>query len=209
MGIIVFAISLSLFLERWRENVHDRHLEKEFLTNLREDMQMKLKELRGDYSQFNYLDTLCLYLKNDSNYKENGKKEVIAKVQSLNGGIWMVIEPNNVLFESIKQSGKLYVIQNRPLSQRIINFYQHEFPLLTGMYEKWYYPHLSEWQKAFTAKIDVTNVNSAYETMHKNNEIKQRLYLLHSSISIVGGGYKALILQAEKIMADIDAEIKK
>jgi hypothetical protein len=38
ISIIVFAITLSLLLERWRENAHEIIVEKKFLTGLRIDL---------------------------------------------------------------------------------------------------------------------------------------------------------------------------
>jgi len=45
--IIVFAISLSLFLERWREKSQDHQLEKNFLIGLKGDLQADLKEMQN------------------------------------------------------------------------------------------------------------------------------------------------------------------
>lgn len=46
--IIVFAVSLSLYLERWREKNHDDQIEKHFLTGVRSDLQSDIKELSAD-----------------------------------------------------------------------------------------------------------------------------------------------------------------
>jgi Peptidase family S41 len=40
--IIVFAISATLYMERWRENQHDWHLEKEFLSDLKSGITIKI-----------------------------------------------------------------------------------------------------------------------------------------------------------------------
>jgi len=43
IAIIVFAISLSLYLERWREEKDDHHIETRFLEGLKADLGTDLK----------------------------------------------------------------------------------------------------------------------------------------------------------------------
>src|SRR5664279_6058753 len=50
--IIVFAVSLSLYLERWRKKQHDRQIEKNFLTGLRYDLQNDTIEMSSDAAFF-------------------------------------------------------------------------------------------------------------------------------------------------------------
>ena len=44
--IIVFAITLSLFFERWRQNVEDHNLEKTFLQGLQLDLSKDVNQLK-------------------------------------------------------------------------------------------------------------------------------------------------------------------
>ena len=48
IGIIVFAITLSLWLHNWQEHRHNRARERQFLLGLRQDLGHDIAELRSD-----------------------------------------------------------------------------------------------------------------------------------------------------------------
>ena len=52
VAIIVFGITLSLMVERWRENVHERSIEKKFLLGLRVDLQNDIQQLKDDSTSY-------------------------------------------------------------------------------------------------------------------------------------------------------------
>ena len=52
IGIIVFAVSLSIWLHNWSESLKDRDEEREFLTGLKQDLQADIKEMTSDRHAF-------------------------------------------------------------------------------------------------------------------------------------------------------------
>src|SRR3954470_4529768 len=50
--IIVFAITLSLIVERWREHVHEQTIEKQFLIGLKKDLQADLVQEAEDSAAY-------------------------------------------------------------------------------------------------------------------------------------------------------------
>src|SRR5580693_2893454 len=52
IGIIVFAVSLSIWLHGWAESRGDRREEREFLTGLRKDLVADLAEMQGDRDDY-------------------------------------------------------------------------------------------------------------------------------------------------------------
>ena len=54
VGIIVFAVSLSIWLHGWAEDRKDHQEEREFLLGLRQDLQADVKEMMGDRDTYSY-----------------------------------------------------------------------------------------------------------------------------------------------------------
>src|ERR1700761_4706533 len=50
--IIVFAVSLSIWLHNWSESRKDREEEREFLVGLKQDLQADSAEMSGDRASF-------------------------------------------------------------------------------------------------------------------------------------------------------------
>ena len=48
IGIIVFAVTLSIWLHNWSDSNKDREEEREFLTGLKGDLQADMVEMRSD-----------------------------------------------------------------------------------------------------------------------------------------------------------------
>ncbi|WP_157097881.1 hypothetical protein [Niabella ginsenosidivorans] len=126
IAIIVFAISLSLFLERWREKTEDHHLEKKFLSGLRTDLQTDLKELQAASEKWRSM-------KQAARYFLKPEKEITASNDSTRFYGYKLFHnvyffPNSNRYESLKSTGKLNVIKNETLQGNIIDLYQTKIP---------------------------------------------------------------------------------
>lgn len=127
--IIVFAISLSFYLERNRENGHDRKLEKEFLLGLRTDLTNDITELSDDSSFYEHLQRGFTYFLNVGSHKTPYTAD---SIRFYNNTLYSSVNliPNNSRFEGLKASGKLQVIHDHQLLDDILNLYQEKIPLL-------------------------------------------------------------------------------
>jgi len=125
--IIVFAITLSLYLHERAEKREDRHLQDEFLLGLQEDLQNDIKELTED----------------SLSYIRNGKAfryfKHLGLDQSLPDSVpfyWNnlfntnILIPNDSRFQGLKSAGKLYVIGDKKLLNDILDLYQEKIPAL-------------------------------------------------------------------------------
>ena len=124
--IIVFAISFSLLLERWRQKTEDRRIEKNFLIGLKGDLQSDMKELRETSLK-------CISMKEGAKYFLKPEKEIswMADTIKFYGSRLfhdIYFFPNANRYESIKSTGKLDVIENEVLQNDIINLYQTQIP---------------------------------------------------------------------------------
>lgn len=145
IGIIVFAISLSIWLHSWHEHSVERETEHKFLAGLRTDLVDDLREQRSDSSSFlaqmkgfHYYRTLTAQTVNRDSINNYGwtLRNVTALV------------PNNSRFEGLKSSGKLDVIEDEALKGAILDHYQELIPSLvnsTSLYNEYKMANLSSY----------------------------------------------------------------
>jgi hypothetical protein len=125
--IIVFAISLSLYLHERAEKNEEHHLQDEFLVGLKEDLQNDIKELTEDSLS---------YIKNQKGFHYFRQ---LGNDQSLPDSVafyWNtlfnsnILIPNDSRFQGLKSAGKLYVIGDKKLLNDILDLYQEKIPAL-------------------------------------------------------------------------------
>ncbi|SHN11314.1 hypothetical protein [Mucilaginibacter sp. OK098] len=122
IAIIVFAITLSLFVERYREHQQEQKLEHSFLTNLVGDLKNDLDQLHNDSDNYARMDKSFAYLKQAYNGKKLNPDSASKAINYLYNTIEFV--PSNSRYEALKASGKLDVIENKNLQVEIVNLYQ-------------------------------------------------------------------------------------
>jgi hypothetical protein len=127
--IIVFAVSLSLYLERWREKQHDKQIERDFLTGLRYDLTSDIAEMSGDANLYTTEANAFRYFYAARIYSPDS-------VHAYKGTLsdFTQLTPNTNRYEALKSSGKLDVIENAQLLDNIANLYQDEIPGLIEVF---------------------------------------------------------------------------
>ncbi len=125
IAIIVFAISLSLLLERWRENAHDKTIEKNFLTGLRGDLLSDIQQLKADSASYSLMYNGWHYLRNAGvNNILLNSDSLLLYGRSLTGAAQFM--PANSRFEALKSSGQVNVIEDDSLQNMILDLYQNK-----------------------------------------------------------------------------------
>jgi hypothetical protein len=126
--IIVFAVSLSIWLHGKSEHNHQQKEVKEFLSGLKQDLLSDIKEMnedrdsyRGQSNTFRYITSIKL---NEALQKDSLQKYVrwIFNTTGLN--------QNNGRFEGFKSAGKIGNIENKKLQDDIMDLYQENIPSL-------------------------------------------------------------------------------
>jgi hypothetical protein len=126
IGIIVFAVSFSIWLHNWSEGLKDRREEKEFLKGLKGDIEADLKEMNSDRANLSKGYWAISY------FGKVGAGQPLTK-DSLNKNLWIFfsqaqINPRIARYEALKASGKFDIINNKKLQYDIIDLYQKDFP---------------------------------------------------------------------------------
>jgi hypothetical protein len=183
--IIVFAVSLSIGLHSWNEHRHQQKLVREFLTDLKSELN---KDLLG---------------------LEEGKKEYDAIKKSIaslddttigNFSINYIIRVNNnANYEGFKSSGKISTIENKKLKNLILEYYQKTNPSTYNL------------DNIFNAQVKTIADESNFDSRNmfdilnekKYNRVLKRLeyYIEHNKVS-----YDAATKQIKEIMEEIEKE---
>ncbi|HVX24933.1 MAG TPA: hypothetical protein VHB70_01225 [Parafilimonas sp.] len=129
VAIIVFGITLSLMVERWRENVHERSIEKKFLLGLRVDLQNDIQQLQSDSATYHDLYKGWHYLRNAGMHKIALNRDSAIEYENTLTNTTEFI-PNNNRFEALKSSGQFNVIENDSLQNLILDLYQNRIASL-------------------------------------------------------------------------------
>jgi len=205
--IIVFAITLSLYLHERAQKSEDHHLQDEFLLGLKEDLQNDINELSGD--SLAYIRTL------------NGFKyfKRLAVEQATSDSIpyyWNTLyntaglQPNDSRFEGMKSAGKLYVITNKKLLNDILDLYQEKIPMLlraTNMFSDFKVNRLAAFLENNLTSADRTDNN--LKTLLKEKP-QLRNYLSYDNfIMDILGRYHTVLEQSRLLIGEISKEVKE
>src|ERR1700722_10505238 len=113
IGIIVFAVTLSIWLHNWSDSNKDREEEREFLTGLKGDLQADMAEMKGDSTAYRLEQRAIGY------FQRVGAGEAINKDSMLFYRHMLFddaqIYPRSSRFEALKGSGRMSIIRNKQL----------------------------------------------------------------------------------------------
>lgn len=133
--IIVFAVTVSIYLHDRSELKHQRHETKEFLLGLKEDLKTDIDEMNADKSSFLESGKAFRYItgrRMNEQLNADSMKKYYGYIFNTTGLI-----PNSGRFEGFKSSGKIGTIENKELQNNIMDLYQENIPNLivsTNMY---------------------------------------------------------------------------
>ncbi|RFZ81080.1 hypothetical protein DYU05_20180 [Mucilaginibacter terrenus] len=130
IAIIVFAITLSLIVERWRENSAEKTLEHNFLSNLVTDLKEDQKQLEEDSASYVNMKKAFSYYRAAYSGKQLNPDTASRMIDYMYNVVGFV--PSSGRFEALKASGKLDVIEDKDLQVEIVNLYQQIIPSLVA-----------------------------------------------------------------------------
>jgi hypothetical protein len=128
IAIIVFAVSVSIWLHGISEHNHQQKEVKTFLLSLRRDLLSDTKEMREDIASYNEQ-------KKAFRYVLNAKPGIVLEKDSVRlYKRWFFnttkLQQNNGRFEGFKSSGKIGNIEDEVLQNDIMDLYQENIPSL-------------------------------------------------------------------------------
>lgn len=202
IGIIVFAILLSIQLHNWHEHSLDRETERKFLTGLRQDLSQDLQEMSSDSAS--YLKQLCGF-----RYFRHLTPQTLSP-DSLQMHSWTLrnttgLIPNSSRFEGLKSSGRLEVIENDELLNGILDYYQEQVPSLvlnTTLYSDYKRQYMNSYLDMHLA-ADGSNLPAVMAQLPMQNFLNRQgdiLNILHK--------YHEVMQHSRQLIARIDQHLR-
>ena len=126
--IIVFAVSLSIWLHDRSEHKHQQKEVKEFLLGLREDLLKDITEMKTDKESYLNQGIAFSYI-TGVKLNQTLDKDSLRKYQSSLFNTTR-LQQNSGRFEGFKASGKIGEIEDQTLQNDIMDLYQENIPSL-------------------------------------------------------------------------------
>ncbi len=204
--IIVFAVSLSIWLHGQSEHAHQQKEVKEFLLGLQADLINDRAEMGADRERFilsgmafSYLRTLKL---NEAVNIDSIKKYRDVLFNSTG------LIPNSGRFEGFKSAGKIGTIENKVLQNEIMNLYQENIPFLITQTD-YYNAGKRKLNDFFTKNLQRTeNGANNFISLLGNEEVYNMGDELKETKNIIEQ-YNKCIKNIDQINKLIDEEYKK
>jgi hypothetical protein len=200
IAIIVFAVSLSIWLHSWSEHRHEQKEVTEFLTGLKKDLEQDIRLLERNTNIISRIR---------DNYQRLGTLASAAPDPYADSLInhfevdLLVMRPNIGRYEGFKSSGKIGTIENDSLKENILIYYQQTLPdLVYG--ENFVNTVQLKIQELGIEKPDHVSLLA----FARSTKIQSMLNLGSQNFSVNINGYGKAIREARKIIADIDAQGK-
>lgn len=195
VAIIVFAVSVSISLHTWNTNRQQRTEVREFLADLKEDLNKDKKNLVDEQKRL------------------EGAMVAIAAIKALTpeklaniGAVELTVHLINRKtfsgnYDGFKSSGKIGYIHNKGLKNAILSYYQESMPSLDQI-------------EQFRNKQGVEIIELVGETTMKahqfhNPRVRTKLGFVEQATRSLIESYKICIGQAELIVGEIDRELKR
>jgi hypothetical protein len=198
--IIVFAVTLSIWLHSWSDHRHEQKETAEFLRGLKDDLSKDIRLLEENK------DTIARI---DSSFRFLGAFIHAGSIDTASEGLishylnfsLVLTHPQIGRYEGFKSSGKIGTIENDSLKQNILAYYQQTLPDLGEM---------EALVNSFQSKILDVEVdrNDAVSLRTTAKTIKMRALLQFATSNMDGviQAYEEAQQQAKKIIALIDAQ---
>jgi hypothetical protein len=126
IGIIVFAVTFSIWLHDRSEHKHEQAQVKQFLAGLKTDLQDDIKEMRGDSASYRRYEKAFRFFSSAGTPLNHDSVSIYSPYLFNTTGLI----PNNGRYEGFKASGKLINIEDAGLQNNIADFYQEIIPSL-------------------------------------------------------------------------------
>lgn len=199
--IIVFAVTLSIWLHSWSEKRHQQEDAEKFLIGLKDD-------LKNDISNLESTKKMLDETQQQINFVLHLTPEMIdsikAKKQQINSGTNFIRTlTNNGRYEGFKSSGKINTIENEKLRNKILSFYQQTIPQITLIE--------NSYEKLTSRYVDLL-INGKEDEDINTTLLKKKTKIMLSGINNFTKynqkSYEDAIKEAKEIINEIDNENK-
>jgi hypothetical protein len=205
IAIIVFAVTISIWLHNNSEHRHQQEDVKTFLLGLEKDLTSDIAEMQNDKQSYEMQKAAFTYISRT----RLGQTLSPDSLRYYSNWIYnsTALTPNNGRFEGFKSSGKIGFIENDSLQNDILDLYQENIPSLLASTSN-YINHknvlFDYLQKTLRRVTDSTTNDADVLNTEEGHNISRVL----SFTTEITGRYDATINKMKKITAEINREYK-
>jgi Family of unknown function (DUF6090) len=198
IGIIVFAVTLSIWLHGWSDHRQEQKETNEFLRGLKSDLAKDIRELQENKATFSKVDSDFQFLRrlNDSHQIDTASNQLITHYLDFS---MSVTHANVGRYEGFKSSGKIGTIEDDSLKQEILEYYQQTIP---GVGDIEGIANTFE-QKLIDMEVSKEDKEN-FRELAKSFKMRALLEFATDNIEAVNRYYDSTTLQAKKIGNRID-----
>lgn len=133
--IIVFAVSLSIWLHGWSEHRHEQEQVKKFLLGLKSDIQSDVDDSKTIIKQYQDFGKVYTSLSNLDKNKPYDQEVLKKQLAYINTNVYL--RPKIYRFNGFVSSGRIGNIENDSLSLNILKFYQETLSEVNSSESGW------------------------------------------------------------------------
>jgi len=203
VAIIIFAVTLSIWVHDMSDHNHEQKDVKSFLLGLRQDLKTDLVQMKEDTNAFTQQGLIFVYITtNPPGIKLN--KDSLKKRQDYLFNITSFVG-NDGRYQGFKSSGKLGNIEDDSLQNNIIELYQSNIPAIlasTNGYnqrkEALFEFFNKNIKRTANGNTNLPDILSTDEAVNISNNL--------TDVSEINAWYKSAIKKSEKIIEEINAD---
>lgn len=206
--IIVFAVSLSIWLHNWAESRKDREEERDFLVGLKQDLQADIQEMEGDKATYEgVLEGMRYFIRVGNGEPVN--MDSAKKYQPILFST-VQIDPRISRFEALRGSGRLGIIQDKELLVNITDLYAKGFNHLRRINDFMSTLRTDKLLPFFAAHLHVNPEGTAATNIEEVLRLSEaRVYVSAlASASANVADYDRMIVKSKLIINGIDKDLK-
>ena len=203
--IIVFAVSLTTWFHDLNEHRSQQKEVKEFLIDLKDDLNKDIKGLENQKSEILQLIGRFKFARNLNKKKTDSLNNFNLKYQPVSDFRLFFGEENSGNYESFESSGKTVFIENKKLKKLILSYYKHHIPaaVKTGEVFEETFTKISDF---ITKKIVVEKAqNDAFLDSNFQTDVEINVIHAQENIRIGDLGIKKI----KEIIKEIDKELEE
>jgi len=207
--IIVFAVSLSIWLHNWSDSLHEHKEETAFLAGLKKDVQADLVDVQDGRKWYTRQLYRLQYFQRIAAGETLNPDSLLAYHQALFSST--MIDSHLSRYEGLKGSGKFGVIENAELLNNIINLHELTIKRVETV-DANYAEYVSRIGNFIQEHGQLTPNNTGIANAQDFLRMPGMRYLLFNGVKFISDNildaHDSCITQCQRLISQIDAELK-
>ena len=133
--IIVFAVTVSIWLHNWSEHRNEQAQVKTFLLGLRKDISSDIHDVKEIKKLFQHFDTTYRYFSSLQRNKIPNPDSLKQFLPEIKNNIYL--RPHKSRFTGFLTAGKIMNIEEDSLALQILDYYQEVLPSINSSESSW------------------------------------------------------------------------